>query len=282
VRAHELLTQTTDYLKHHGVPEARLDAEVLLAHVLELERSDLYRDPCRQLSRGERGHYRRLTGRRARERVPVAYLVGEREFWSRRFVVTPDVLIPRPESEGLVELTVELARHSRIRNVLEIGVGSGALTGAIALELPEARFVALDRCRAALEIARRNLRRLGLSERVKLVQADAAAGLCGPFDLVLCNPPYIPTPELADLPPELHHEPILALDGGLDGLGFMRRIIRETPTLLARPGYLTLEVGAGQALAVGELLRRSGACSVESRRDLASVERIVLGCFGKA
>jgi release factor glutamine methyltransferase len=272
----------TGYLREHGVPGPRLDAEVLLAHVLRVERERLYRDPGRTLSEPERERYRQLARRRARQRVPVAYLVGAREFWSHQFTVTPDVLIPRPETERLVEVALALAHSHPIREILEIGVGSGVLAGAIALELPAVRLVALDRSRPALAVARRNLERLGVSQRVTLIQADITEGLRGPFDLVVSNPPYVPSRGLRDLAPEVRHEPVLALDGGADGLAPIRRMVKELPALLARPGYVALEVGDGQAAKVCELLTGAGAGRLETHRDLAGVERVVAACFRRA
>lgn len=271
----ELVSSTSGYLRRHGVPQARLDAELLLAHVLDVERVDLYLGRVQPVGATDRARYRDLVEKRARQRVPIAYLIGVREFWSRAFRVTPDVLIPRPETEVLVETAVALAPE----RVAEIGIGSGAVTGAIALELPRARFVAVDCSRAALALARENLERLGVAGRVSFVRGDATTSLRGPFDLIVSNPPYIPSAEWERLPPEVRSEPRLALDGGVDGLAFVRRLAREAPRLLARPGCLVLEVGRGQAGAVRECLDGVGASAVETRTDLAGTERVVLACF---
>jgi release factor glutamine methyltransferase len=275
VSARELVSSTSAYLRRHGVPQARLDAELLLAHVLDVERIGLYLVSAGTPSATQCDRHWDLVRQRALQRVPLAYLTGVREFWSQPFWVTRDVLIPRPETETLVEVALAV----RPERVLEIGVGSGAVTGALALELPRTRFVAVERSRQALAVARVNLERLGVAARVSLVRGDGCCGLRGPFDLIVSNPPYIPSGELGRLPLEVQNEPTLALDGGPDGLSFVRRLVADAPALLARSGCLVLEVGRGQAGAVREELIRVGAPAIETARDLAGVERVVLARF---
>lgn len=274
----DLVRWTADFFKQHGVPSARLDAELLLAHTLGAKRMDLYMTFDQPVDEAERARFRELVRRRAKERCPVAYLTETREFWSLPFRVTPDVLIPRPETELLVRTAVEL----KPRRLVELGVGSGCVSAALARELPELEIVAVDCSPAALEIARENLGRLGVLERVTLVEASGLAGLSGPFDLVVSNPPYVPAGELAGLAPELGHEPRLALDGGADGLDVVRRICAEAPDVVERPGWIVLEIGAGQAGAVGELLRAAGAAEVETYDDLAGITRVIAGRFAEA
>ena len=194
------------------------------------------------------------------------------------FMVTPDVLIPRPETECLVEQALQRIPPDRGFRVLEIGVGSGALTGALALERPRARFVATDRSREALTIASANLERLGVADRVTLVCSDLATGIAKGFDLLVSNPPYVERATLPTLAPELRHEPAMALDGGPDGLEFVRRLLGVAPSLLERPGDLLLEVGQGQAETVAALLLES-AVEVRRVRDLAGIERVVCAHF---
>jgi release factor glutamine methyltransferase len=280
----ELLNSTAGYLRGYGVATPRLDAELLLVHVLGVERIDLYLERGQALAEDQYARYQELVLRRARERVPVAYLTGLREFWSRPFRVTPDVLIPRPETELLVEVAVELGAAQGSAHALraaEIGVGSGAVTAAMALELPRARFVAVDCSGAALAVARENLERLGVAGRVTLVRGMGMQALRGAFDLIVSNPPYVPSELLDGLSPELHNEPRLALDGGPDGLVFLRSLVREAPPRLSRSGYLVLELGQGQADTVRELLKAAGASVVETRSDLAGVERVLLARFGE-
>jgi release factor glutamine methyltransferase len=274
----DLVRWTADFFKQHGVPAARLDAELLLAHTLGAKRMDLYMTFDQPVEEAERARFRELVRRRAKERCPVAYLTELREFWSLPFRVTPDVLIPRPETELLVRTAVDL----KPRRVVELGVGSGCVSAALAKELPDVEIVAIDCSPAALEIARENLTRLGLAERVTLVEASGLAGLSGPFDLVLSNPPYIAEAELEGLAPELTHEPRLALDGGPDGLHVVRQICAEAPGVLERPGWLALEIGLGQAASVAELLRAAGATEVETYDDLAGIARVIAGRFAEA
>jgi len=274
----ELVRWTTEFFKQHDVPSPRLDAELLLAHVLDVKRMDLYLAFDQPVAAGDRARYRELVRRRAKERWPVAYLTGVREFWSMPFRVTPDVLIPRPETETLVRVAVDL----KPRRIAEFGVGSGCVSAALARELPDAEIVAVDCSAAALEVARQNLASLGFGERVRLVEASGLSGLDGPFDLVVSNPPYVRAGEIDGLAPELRHEPRVALDGGPDGLHAVRCLCAEAPALLERPGYLALEIGFGQADAVDELLRAAGAAAVETFPDLAGIPRVVLGRFTEA
>jgi release factor glutamine methyltransferase len=273
----ELVRWTADFFRQHGVAQPRLDAEVLLAHVVGGTRLDLYMAFDRPLEEAERARYRELVRRRAKERVPVAYLTGVREFWSLPFRVTPDVLIPRPETETLVRAALD----EKPARVLELGVGSGCISAALARELPNAELVAVDVSPRALDVARENLAALALLDRVELLLADGLRDVAGRFDLVVSNPPYVARAELAGLAPEVRHEPVLALDGGEDGLDVIRRICSEAPERLERPGALALEVGAGQAAEVEALLRRSGASSVQVANDLAGIPRVVLGRYGE-
>jgi release factor glutamine methyltransferase len=273
----ELVRWTAQYFGQHGVPSPRLDAEVLLAHVLGLRRLDLYLQFERPVQPDERTRYRELVRLRAAKRTPVAYLTGSREFWSRSFQVSPAVLIPRPETELLVQAALELP----VRRALELGVGSGAVAGTLAAERPELRLVASDLSAAALALARVNLESLGVLERVALLRADALPALAaGAFDAIVSNPPYVPSADLPQLAPELQHEPALALDGGADGLDVIRRMLQDAPRLLRPGGSLLLEFGSGQAAAVAELLRGAGAADVQLRRDLAGIERVALARFG--
>ncbi len=271
----EFVRWTADFFKQHDVPQARLDAELLLAHVLGGSRMDLYMSFDKPLGEADRARFRELVRRRAKERVPVAYLLERREFWSLPFRVTPDVLIPRPETETLVRVALD----RKPRRALEIGVGSGCVAAALARELPSLEIVASDVSARALELARENLAALGVLDRVTLVEARHLPEIAGSFDLVLSNPPYVASGELAALAPELRHEPALALDGGPDGLDVIRQICADAPARVERPGALALEIGAGQSAAVVELLRATGAAEVETFADLAGITRVVLGLY---
>jgi release factor glutamine methyltransferase len=269
----ELVRWTTGYFRRNGLETPRLDAEVLLAHVLGVSRIDLYLQFDRPVGKTERDRYREFVCRRAVERVPVAYLTGEREFWCRPLRVQAGVLVPRPETEGVVEAVVEL----RPARLIDVGTGCGAIACAVALQLPEAEVFAVDRSSAALRFARENVRRLELAGRVRLVAGDLLSPLETQVDVIAANLPYVPTAELATLPPEVSHEPRIALDGGHDGLELLRRLIAESPRVLRKPGAIVLEVGERQAGPVEALLRAEGFHSVEVRKDLAGVERVVVG-----
>ncbi len=271
----ELARVAAQYLARHGIESARLDAELLLAFALGVERIALYTSFDLPVEEPEQSRYRELVRRRARDRVPLAYLTGVREFWSRPFRVTADVLIPRPETEVLVEAALALPSSS----ALEIGVGTGAIAATLALERGELRIVASDRSPAALSVAAGNLGTLGCAERVRLVCCDGCDAIAGRFDLVIANPPYVPSGELADLAPELRHEPRGALDGGADGLDLIRRLVRDAPSRLAPGGSLALEFGEGQAHAVSELARGAGARHVELHKDLAGRPRALVARF---
>lgn len=272
----QLVGWTARYFGEHGIASARLDAELLLAHVLGVRRIDLYLDFERPVSEGERERFRERVRARAQKRIPVAYLTGVREFWSRPFQVTPEVLVPRPETETLVRAGLDLAP----RRVLEVGVGSGAVIGALAVELPELRAVGTERSRAALAVARSNLEALDVADRVALVCADVMRGIGGRFDLLISNPPYLTRAELESVPPEVQHEPRQALDGGEDGLDFVRQLAEQAAHRVP-DGHAAIEVGAGQAAAASEILRAAGARETAVHRDLAGVERVVVARFGE-
>jgi release factor glutamine methyltransferase len=271
----DLIRWTSEYFARHELATPRLDAELLLAHALGTERMQLYLRFDEPVDAERREQFRELVRLRARERVPVAYLTRVREFWSRPFEVSEATLIPRPETELLVETAVRL----QPRRLADIGTGCGAVAASVALELPEVRTVAVDASPEALAVARRNLERLGVADRTRLVRGDGLEALRGGLDVIASNPPYIPSEELASLPPEVRHEPRLALDGGADGLGLLRRLIEGAPARLARPGHLVVEVGCGQAPHVAALMREAGAANVEIAKDLAGVERVVSGRF---
>ena len=272
----DLVDWTRQYFAEHGVPQPRLDAEVLLAHVIGCKRIDLYANFEQPVEAAERERYRELVRARATERVPTAYLIGTREFWSLDIEVTRDVLIPRPETELLVQTVAALAPA----RVAEIGVGSGAVLAALARELPDAELVGVDCGAEALEVARRNLERLGAAERTSLLLGDLTEPLAGTFDVVASNPPYVPTDVLATLEPELAHEPALALDGGPDGLDVVRRLVAAAPELVPG-GFLALEIGDGQAEPVAALANEAGAKEVRVHEDLAGVPRVIVARFGR-
>ncbi len=256
----------------------RLDAELLLAHVLDVSRSNVIARDDRVLTPEEQGALAALVARRIAGE-PLAYLTGVKEFWSLELEVTPDVLVPRPETELLVEWALSCLRK-QASSVLDIGTGSGALALAIAKEVPAARVTAVDVSPSALAVARRNARRLGI-DNVTFAQADLFEALDSRFrgndgfDVIVSNPPYVAEgdPHLADL----KFEPPLALASGADGLDALRVIVAGAPAHLGAGGSLLVEHGATQGPAVRELFARAGFEKVETRRDLAGHERATGG-----
>jgi len=252
----------------------RLDAELLTAHALGLPRLQLYIQFDRPLSPTELAAIRELVKRR-QAGESVAYLLGKKEFFGLELAVDRRVLVPRPDTETLVDEALERGRGAA--RVADVATGSGAIAIALASRLPQASVYASDVSADALAVARANAERHGMA--ITFVEGDLDAPLAahGPFDLVTANLPYILTGELAALPPEVRAEPRLALDGGPDGLALVRRLVVAAPRLLAAGGVLVLEVGAGQAPATAELLAAAGLTAVRLRRDLGQVERVVSG-----
>lgn len=267
------------FLAARGVASPRLDAELLLALVLATDRVGVYLRFDRPLGGAEVDQYRGLIRRRA-EGEPVAHLTGRREFWSLAFAVTSDVLVPRPETELIVERALALPGvRNRALRILDLGTGSGALAVALAVELPEAHVTAVDCSPPAVAIARANAATAGVAGRVEVVVSDWTAALdpAARFDLVVANPPYVPSGEISGLAREVQREPRLALDGGVDGLEAYRRLAPAIRRVLLPGGSVLLEVGAGQATAVAELLAAEGMVEVGGHADLAGIARVVVG-----
>jgi release factor glutamine methyltransferase len=247
-----------------GAESPRLDAELLLAAALGVSRTELYLRPSGALAPGERERFEELVARRA-AREPVAYILGRKPFRRIELEVDRRVLIPRPETELLVEVGLELPGGAR---VADVGTGSGAIALALADERPDLALTGIDASADALVLARDNARRLGLD--VSFVRGDLLVG--GPYDAVLANLPYVRDRE--ELPPDVaRYEPVAALYGGPDGLDVIRRLVGMAGAM----PLVALEVGAGQADAVAGLLGAAGLRAVERRRDLAGIERVVVG-----
>jgi release factor glutamine methyltransferase len=224
---------------------------------------------------------RTLTARRI-QREPMAYILGEREFWGLPFKVTPDVLVPRPDSETVIEAALAvLSDRTRAWRLLDLGVGSGCLLLTLLTEFPNATGAGLDISRAALAVARGNAEALGIASRAHLLEGDWHVPgwldcLDGPFDLVVANPPYIDTAAIDGLMPEVaRHEPRLALDGGADGLAAYRTIASAGPRLITSEGYLLVECGAGQALGIASIFSKEGMTPLVPWKDLGGVERVI-------
>lgn len=254
-----------------------VDARLLIGHALHLGRAQLISQSDRLLEAREVNMISALAGRRLKHE-PVARILGRKEFWSLELQVTPAVLVPRPETETLIEsaLDSETMRGLRMENVrvLDIGTGSGALLLALLSELPNATGVGTDISTEALEVARANAARHSLGARCSFVACNIASGVTGPFDFILSNPPYIARGEIAKLAPEVRDfDPVTALDGGNDGLDCYRAIARDTKELLVADGRLIIELGAGQEEAVTTLFTKAGWTVTRSRKDLAGIVR---------
>lgn len=273
-----VLAWATDDFRTRGFESPRLEAELLLAHSLECDRIRLVVDASRPLSPDELTAVRQLIQRRRRHE-PMAYILQYREFWGRNFSVSPAVLIPRPDTEVLVETALELTQSQHLYGTaLDVCTGSGCVAITFALERPTWRIWATDISGAALDVARRNAARLGASELV-FRQGDLFGALdvaTERFSLITANPPYITTGELPTLQPDVRdYEPTLALVSGEDGLNLVRRLIDEAPGHLEPEGWLALELGAGQAPAVKDLFAARGYTRIQSKRDLGKHERVV-------
>lgn len=276
------LCQAGQVLRAAGVEAPRLEARWLLAHVLGCREEDLLRDPRAPVPAEKGAAFAGLLRRRA-AREPLAHLLGHVGFWTLDLAVSDATLVPRPDSEAVVEAALAaFADRGRVRRVLDLGTGTGALLLAVLAECPGAWGVGVDLAPAAARLAARNAAANGLADRACFVAADWDAPLAGPFDLVLSNPPYIPSEAIPGLMPEVaRHEPRLALDGGADGLDAYRRILRSLPGLLAPGGRAVLEIGAGQGEAVEAIARRQGLAPLARGRDLGGIERaVVLGTAG--
>lgn len=273
-----LIAWTADYLKKRGADSPRLDAEVMLAHVLDYERVQLYTHYDDLVGETARGRYRDLVKRRS-EGAPVAYLVGRKEFYSLRFDVTPAVLIPRPETEYVVLGFLEAAKGLESPVAADVGTGSGCLAVSCARHHATVRFTAIDVSPDALAVARKNAERHGVGDRIEFLQGDLLGPVTDqpPFDVILSNPPYIPTGDLAGLEPGVRdYEPHLALDGGPEGLDLFERLAAQAIPLLKPGGRLILEIGAGQEEDVRALLSRHREFQIlPTVRDLQGHPRVI-------
>jgi release factor glutamine methyltransferase len=263
-------------LRSAGVEQPDVDARALFGRALNLDRAQLAAQDRRLLETQEIEAISALLARR-RKREPVARILGMKEFWSLPFAVTPDVLVPRPETETVVEAALDEIGRGGLTSqprILDIGTGSGALLLALLSELQNASGVGTDISAAALNVARANAERNGLAARCVFVACDIAAGVKGRFDLIVSNPPYVARGEIASLAPEVRlYDPAPALDGGRDGLDVYRAIAAAAPHLLDAGGRLVVELGAGQEPAVRTLFTHASLSVIAVRNDLAAIPR---------
>lgn len=271
----KILNWTKQYFEEKGVDTPRLDAEVLLSHILKCDRIHLYVNFDRPLVEEELASYRQMVKARV-QRMPVAYILGEKEFMGHSFCVTPDVLIPRPDTEILVEEAIRLLAEKESPRIVDIGTGSGAILLSVLLGIEGSTGVAVDLSPNALAVAKSNGERLGLAGRADFRLGDLYAPVDGSFDAILSNPPYIPVRDMAGLSPEVKQEPEMALVGGVDGLDFYRRLIDEAPRYLKEDGIVLFEVGIHQAQDVAELGKARGFRTQRILPDYAGIDRVVV------
>ncbi|MBQ9365078.1 MAG: peptide chain release factor N(5)-glutamine methyltransferase [Schwartzia sp.] len=274
-----ILKWTEQYFSRHGIDTPRLDAEVLLSHLLNKKRIYLYVNFEKPLSNDELASYRDFIKRRC-NREPVAYIVGEKEFMGLPFAVSPSVLVPQPDTETLVGAVMDRLKGEHEEHILDIGTGSGAIILSLLHFMPLLTGTATDISSDALDVATANAVALDVMSRVKFLEGDLIAPIKGSdetFDAIVSNPPYIKTDEIKTLSPEVQAEPHLALDGGADGLNYYRRIISDAPAFIKDGGFLAFEVGSEQAKDVIALAENAGKWSkTEKISDLRGLARVVI------
>jgi release factor glutamine methyltransferase len=276
----ELLQTTTAYFGKKGVEQPRLSIEHLLADSLGKKRIELYMEFDRSLSALELEPLREKVRRRA-EGEPLQHLLGHWDFYGRTFKTDKRALIPRPETELLVDtLLKEVTRGESSTRLVDVGTGSGILAITLALERPELEVFALDLSEEALALARENAERLGVLDRVDFRRSDLLEGIEGPFHWVVANLPYIPTSDLNGLQREVKYDPGLALDGGKDGLTIIKRLIESVPGKIASNGMIALEIGQGQSQRVLGFLADHNYRDISIKKDYQGVERLLIARYG--
>jgi release factor glutamine methyltransferase len=278
VKLAQALHEATEALRAAGIEDAAwLEAEVLLRHTLDLDRAHLYARLQEDLGSGDQAVFHSLLARRL-VHEPTAYIVGQREFYGLDLETTPAALIPRPETELLVEEALSRACGREPLLIVDVGTGNGAIAVALAVHLPQAALVAIDLSRDALSLAVRNARRHGVESRVSFLQADLLAPLAQAADLIVANLPYVRSADWEGLPPEIReHEPRAALDGGPDGLREIERLLEQVPSYLRAGGSLLVEVGPPQAAPALALARRCfPGAAARILPDAAGLERLLV------
>lgn len=270
-----LLEDAQKTLKNSGISSYQLDAELLLLHVLKKDRTYLYKNLDSSLNAAAQAEYKMLIEKRSKK-MPIAYIRGFKEFWSRRFLVSPAVLIPRPETEMIIERVLEIAKekNNAVLDILDIGTGSGNIAITIAKESPNALVTAIDISRDALHVARENSKLHGVADKICFIHGNLFDSLpqSSTFDLILSNPPYVPTPDIEI--PELQYEPCQALDGSADGLLYIKKIIDRAPAYLKKDGIVIIEIGYNQIDALQNFIEHT-QFSLNPFKDGNDVVRII-------
>ena len=287
----DILNWAAEYLKSLNIPSDRLDSEVLLSFVLNKDRTYLYANSEKPILPEEHKKFKELIERRGR-REPLSYITGEKEFWSLKFKVSRDTLIPRPETEILVQTVLDIIRSqwsvvSGQLNILDIGTGSGNIAVSIAKESPESHVFTVDKSDSALSVAKENAEIHGVAERITFLKGDLydlrlenskfQIPNSKLYDIIVSNPPYIPTGDIEGLMPEVRDwEPRWALDGGKDGLEIIQKIIKDAPLFLKSKGFLAMEIGFGQSEEVSRIISETDKFdNIKTIKDLSGIERVV-------
>lgn len=276
----EIIQSTSAYFTKHGVESPRLNAELLVAHVLGKKRIDLYMEFDRPLAEAELEPLRELVRRRA-QGEPLQHLLGTTEFFGRVFHVDHRALIPRPETEQLCELILNNPK-SKIENrkFLDVGTGSGVIALTLAAELPTATVVAVDLSEDALALARKNADHLGLTDRVQFIQSNLFEKVEGVFDCIVANLPYIASEVLPTLSREVQRDPALALDGGASGVEIIARLIADAPAFLSPGGQIVLEIGADQSISLRQQLAEKHYTEIRAQADYQGFDRFLFATYG--
>lgn len=279
----EILNRTDEFLSERGIESPRLDAEVLLADLLDIERINLYVKFDYPLKSSELKEYRKRIKKRAK-RIPVAYIIGRKEFMSLEFDISESVLIPRPETENLVEEVISYCRENELKDaqIIDIGTGSGAVAVSLAHYLKDAKVVGVDISAEAVKIARNNAEKFELEERLSIVQSNLLEGFIKRdikgIDIIVSNPPYISDAEMEELPPEVKKEPETALKAGREGLDFYKKLIPQAGEVLKDGGKIFLEIGSSQAEAVKEIFVDNWQ-DLKVIKDYADRDRIITAVY---
>ena len=272
----EVLNWTRGYFEGAGIAQPRLEAEILLAHTLGADRLHLYLSPDKPLTQDEREAYRSAITER-RSGTPLQHIIGEVTFYGLRFRVRSDALVPRPETEELLDHIMRMIPRDRPTRCLDLGTGTGVISICLARYLPEAEVTATDISSGALHLAMENAELNGVAERIRFVESDWFSSIDGCYDLVVSNPPYVPEDQLDGLSPEVRdHEPQVALNGGPDGLVQIRNLMEKVPTHLAPEGIVVFEVGHDQGSRVSELMAGAGLVEIGVQPDLTGKDRFVV------
>jgi len=273
----EVLNWTRGYFEDAGIVQPRLEAEILLAHALDVDRLHLYMAPDKPLTTDERSRYRTVVKER-RSGTPLQHVIGEVNFYGLRFRVAREALIPRNETEELLDQVIKRVPRNRDIQCLDLGTGTGVIAVCMARYLPKAQVTAVDISSTALQMARENAALNEVEQRIEFIESNWFAKIDGRFDFIASNPPYIRSGELAQLPSEVrNHEPTVALDGGIDGLDKIREIAAGLLAHLNPSGAVLMEIGCTQGKSVCTILEDAGLVDVHVERDMADKDRFVVG-----